>query len=63
MMGRNFAAGPNWLPGIVVECEGKAMAKMKLDNKLGVVMLIMLLVSIETAVIHKHHQYQQRWIH
>ncbi len=31
-MGRNFAAGPKWLPGKVVEREGETMVKLKLDD-------------------------------
>ena len=32
VMGRNFAAGANWMPGVVLECEGKTMVKIKLDD-------------------------------
>ena len=32
IMSRNFAAGPNWMPGVVLACEGKMMVKIKLDD-------------------------------
>ena len=32
VMCRNFAMGPSWLPGIVSECEGNTMVKVKLDD-------------------------------
>ena len=31
-MGRNFATGVSWLPGIVVEREGNNVVKIKLDD-------------------------------
>ena len=32
-MGRNFATGVSWLPGIVVEREGNNVVKIKLDDE------------------------------
>ena len=32
VMGRNFAAGPRWLPGTVLECEGNTAVQIKMDD-------------------------------
>ena len=31
-VGRNFAAGPRWLPGTVLECEGNTAVQIKMDD-------------------------------
>jgi len=31
-MGRNFMSGPTWIPGIITECEGATVVKLRLDD-------------------------------